>query len=58
LEPKYLEFEVTESILRDAEELKFVLDELSPLGIKLSIDDFGGGYSSLSVLQHVVVNNI
>jgi diguanylate cyclase (GGDEF)-like protein len=58
LEPKHLELEVTESILRDAEELKLVLDELSPLGIKLSIDDFGVGYSSLSLLQHVVVNNI
>jgi diguanylate cyclase (GGDEF)-like protein/PAS domain S-box-containing protein len=58
LEPKYLELEITESILRDAEELKLVLAELAPLGVKLSIDDFGVGYSSLSMLQHVAINNI
>jgi diguanylate cyclase (GGDEF)-like protein/PAS domain S-box-containing protein len=58
LEPKYLELEITESVLRNAEELKLIFDELTPIGIKLSIDDFGVGYSSLSMLQHVVINNI
>lgn len=58
LEPKCLELEITESVLRDAEELKLALDELSQIGVKLSIDDFGVGYSSLSMLQHVAINNL
>jgi diguanylate cyclase (GGDEF)-like protein len=58
LNPQYLELEITESVLRDAKELKIVLDELKPIGIKLAIDDFGVGYSSLSMLQHVNIENL
>jgi diguanylate cyclase (GGDEF)-like protein/PAS domain S-box-containing protein len=58
LAPQYLELEITESILKDIDELKAVLDEIGPMGIKLSIDDFGVGYSSLSMLQHLAVNNL
>jgi EAL domain-containing protein (putative c-di-GMP-specific phosphodiesterase class I) len=32
------------------------LHELRDLGIKLSIDDFGSGYSSLSRLEHLPIN--
>jgi diguanylate cyclase (GGDEF)-like protein/PAS domain S-box-containing protein len=58
LQPEYLELEITESVLKDAKELKLVLDKLKPMGIKLSIDDFGVGYSSLSMLQYVVIDNL
>jgi diguanylate cyclase (GGDEF)-like protein/PAS domain S-box-containing protein len=58
LEPKYLELEITESVLRDIEQVKFVFDELNQIGVKLSIDDFGVGYSSFSMLQYVVINNL
>ncbi|ERI91546.1 diguanylate cyclase domain protein [Clostridiales bacterium oral taxon 876 str. F0540] len=58
LEAKYLELEITETILKDIEELKYVLNELEPLGVKLSVDDFGVGYSSLSVLQNISINNL
>lgn len=58
LKAEYLELEITESILMDIEELKLVFDELNPMGIKLSIDDFGVGYSSLSMLQHIAINNL
>lgn len=58
LDPKFLEIEITESVLRDAAELKNVLDELKEIGIILAIDDFGVGYSSLSMLQHVIINTL
>lgn len=58
LEPQFLELELTESILKDAEELKIVLDNLKPIGVKLAIDDFGVGYSSLSMLKNVSINNL
>ncbi|MFT4146150.1 MAG: EAL domain-containing protein [Mobilitalea sp.] len=58
LEAHFLELEITESILRKASDLKLFVDELKPMGIKLAIDDFGVGYSSLSILQHVDFNNL
>lgn len=58
LDPKYLELEITESVLREADELKKVLDALTLIGIQLAIDDFGVGYSSLSMLQHVEIHNL
>lgn len=58
LEARYLELEITESIIRKAEELRFILYELIPLGVHISIDDFGVGYSSLSMLQYLVINNL
>ncbi|MFC5449738.1 putative bifunctional diguanylate cyclase/phosphodiesterase [Paenibacillus aestuarii] len=58
LDPQFLELEITESMLREAGELKIVLDALRPIGIKLAIDDFGVGYSSLSMLQYVDINNL
>lgn len=58
LHPRFLELEITESVLRDAVELKNVQDELKEIGIILAIDDFGVGYSSLSMLQHVIINNL
>lgn len=56
LAPKYLELEITESIIHNHEKLTPVLDELQDLGIKISVDDFGVGYSSLSVLHHMTIN--
>jgi diguanylate cyclase (GGDEF)-like protein/PAS domain S-box-containing protein len=52
LEGKWLELEITESILmRNEEYIISVLNELRSRGIQISIDDFGTGYSSLSYLQ-------
>jgi diguanylate cyclase (GGDEF)-like protein/PAS domain S-box-containing protein len=47
-----LEIEVTESVvMSDAEEVKARLDRLRALGLQLTLDDFGSGYSSLSYLK-------
>ncbi len=52
LESKWLELEVTESILmEDTEHLKENLAKLKKLPVSIAIDDFGTGYTSLSYLR-------
>jgi diguanylate cyclase (GGDEF)-like protein len=52
LEPQYLEMEFTEHvILRNAAYTDSVLESLAKLDIKLTIDDFGIGYSGLNFLR-------
>lgn len=52
LDPKWLELEVTESILLDdVGYIKNSLLKLKKAGISISIDDFGTGYTSLSYLR-------
>jgi diguanylate cyclase (GGDEF)-like protein len=50
--PSRLVLEVTESVLiNNPEETRARLMELRALGVRLALDDFGSGYSSLSYLQ-------
>jgi len=59
LQPRYLELELTESILmRDAESTDVMLHALADLGVKLTIDDFGTGYSSLSYLKKFPIDTL
>lgn len=52
LAANYLELEITESVLmRDASRSMSILQELKKMGIKLAVDDFGTGFSSLSYLE-------
>lgn len=59
IEPRYLELELTESVLmRDAESSGFLLQAIADLGVKLAIDDFGTGYSSLSYLSRFPIDTL
>lgn len=52
IESKYIEFEITESIIMKAPEKNIkTLEKLKSLGATLALDDFGTGYSSLSYLR-------
>jgi len=52
LEAKYLELELTESlIMQDVELTVATMKKLQSLGVQLSIDDFGIGHSSLNALK-------
>jgi EAL domain-containing protein (putative c-di-GMP-specific phosphodiesterase class I) len=54
---EYLEFEITETLLmRNDEEINKALHKISALGIKLSLDDFGKGYSSLNRLKTLPID--
>jgi diguanylate cyclase (GGDEF)-like protein len=52
IDPKYLEFELTESILmQDTVQAAAMLRNLKSLGVSIAVDDFGTGYSSLAYLK-------
>ena len=57
--PEYIELEITESLF--SKEPKLVLEKLyklKELGIKIAIDDFGSGYSSLNRLKMLPFDRI
>ncbi len=57
LSPELLELEVTESVAMDNVEIAFHhLTELQKMGVKVAIDDFGSGYSSLDHLKRFPAN--
>lgn len=58
LDPAYLELEITESIMMDSEHALKILNELRSLGIKISLDDFGTGFSSLHYLKEAPITKI
>ncbi len=59
LDPKCLILEITESaVIRDEEYTIGALKRLVELGVRVALDDFGMGYSSLSYLRHLPVGLI
>ncbi|MEH2296744.1 EAL domain-containing response regulator [Nostoc sp.] len=59
LEPHYLELELTESmIMQDINSAIATMNKLQSLGIKIAIDDFGSGYSSLIYLKNLPINTL
>ncbi|HYC37365.1 MAG TPA: EAL domain-containing protein [Usitatibacter sp.] len=59
LEPRYLAFELTESMLMaDSDEMARILERLKALGVGLAIDDFGTGHSSLMHLKRFPIDKL
>jgi diguanylate cyclase (GGDEF)-like protein/PAS domain S-box-containing protein len=57
LEPRYLELELTETVLmRHADSAAYALGKLKAIGVRLAVDDFGTGYSSLSYLTRFPID--
>ena len=57
LDAARLELEITESAMTsDINRTVEVLDKLSQMGVKLAIDDYGTGFSSLSYLKKFTVD--
>jgi diguanylate cyclase (GGDEF)-like protein/PAS domain S-box-containing protein len=56
LEARFLELEITESVMQDIKESYNKIVQLKKIGVKISIDDFGTGYSSLSVLNRLPID--
>ncbi len=59
LDAKYLELEITESLLLDnVQENLRILDNINKLGVRFAMDDFGTGYSSLSYLKQFPISKL
>ena len=56
IDKKYIEVEVTETVVVEELQLATVIQTLNSLkekGVRISIDDFGSGYSSLGVFEQI-----
>jgi diguanylate cyclase (GGDEF)-like protein len=59
LDSSRLEVEITESvIMADPDRAHAVLAELRRMGVRVTIDDFGSGYSSLAYLKRLAVDQL
>jgi len=59
LEPLWLELEITEStLMHDVDRVTAIMDRITALGVSLSLDDFGTGFSSLSYLKRFPIHTL
>lgn len=59
INPKHIELEITESILMESyEAIAGKLKLLRARGVKLALDDFGKGYSSLNYLKQLPITTL
>ena len=59
LRPEFLELELTESmVMRNPERALAVLEAVKRMGVRLAIDDFGVGYSSLTHLKRFPIDTL
>jgi len=59
INPKYIELEITESILMESyETIAKKLRHLKAIGVRIALDDFGTGYSSLHYLKHLPISTL
>ena len=53
-----VEIEITESVLMDQKDAAAKLRQLRALGLRISIDDFGTGHSTLAYLKHFPIDKL
>lgn len=58
LDARWLELEVTESMFADIDFVVSLLTKIKDLGVRISIDDFGSGYSSFNYLKRLPIDII
>ncbi|TMV45562.1 EAL domain-containing protein [Paenibacillus mesophilus] len=58
LAPRYLELEITESMMMNAAVSAGILNELTEYGVRISLDDFGTGYSSFNYLKQFPIHKL
>ena len=58
LPAQYLELELTESVTANPAAATAVMDALHALGVRLSLDDFGTGFSSLNYLKRFPLHTL
>ncbi len=59
LQAHFLEVELTESVvMTDPEQSIAILEQLSAMGVLVSVDDFGTGYSSMSYLRRFPIDKL
>jgi diguanylate cyclase (GGDEF)-like protein/PAS domain S-box-containing protein len=59
LEPANLELEITETVAtRDTDRMRETFEDLRALGVRIAVDDFGTGFSSLDQLMRLDVDTL
>ncbi len=59
LHPSLLELELTEgTMVENIDQIAIQVDQLRKLGVSISIDDFGAGYSSFSYFRYLPVDKL
>jgi EAL domain-containing protein (putative c-di-GMP-specific phosphodiesterase class I) len=58
LKPEYLELEITENVLINSFDIIEMLWKLKRIGVKISLDDFGTGFSSLNYLTKLPLDTL
>ena len=59
LPPQHLELEITEStLMENIETVVTILEQLHKQGIRVAIDDFGVGYSSLNYIKRLPIDTL
>lgn len=58
LNPRHLEFEISENVVITHPDIIYMLNQLKQLGIKIALDDFGTGNSSINYLKQLHIDCI
>lgn len=59
LEPQFLELEISEPVaMKNADLTRTILRNFSEMGVRLTVDDFGIGYASLSYLKNLPLHTL